>query len=89
MEHQREFQWTLLIVTKKPNGKDEAYDSLRFYEREAALKVAEHVQREAGRGGNLVVIADGDDGRQVSFLANNFLRTRLEKYSPTGGLSWA
>lgn len=81
----RELQWTLFVTTKKPNGKDEAYDNLHFYERESALKVAQQIQTESGRGGNHVVVAESDDGKQISFLASNFLRTRLEKYSRTGG----
>jgi len=75
------YQWTVMVFTKKPNGKDEAYNRLRFHDRESALDAIRRIETESSSGGEAIVSVDSNDGERLSFRARDFLRAKLEKYS--------
>jgi hypothetical protein len=78
---EQEESWDLIIIRQERGTKKETQATVGgFPDRESAVKVAEAVEAQASRGGNLTVTAEGPDGTRISILAQDFRATRVQKF---------
>lgn len=74
-----ENKWTLTIVTQERGTKREVSTSITFDDRESAAKAEDHLCAQAGRGGNLPISVESQNGERITIVAVDFRRAKLSK----------
>lgn len=75
----QEDKWTLTIVTQERGTKKDVSSSLTFDSRESAVDAEKELVTQAGRGGNLPITVESENGDRLTILAMDFRRATISK----------